>query len=454
MRAKQFIFEYNQAKTAEVFGDKLIAALLADKGSFPTMTMAHQRTLLLSPDMKDIPLDQQTREYILTAILKSMEAADPTPNKSYVPWLVRCYANEGIKLEDIMSRGKDRLEYYDMLKRRKIVPGTSREANIMNLKFADLWNVVNNPEHIAKAQAAEQATMPKGESTVFLNNDTVRIIVPLDMAAAMYYGQGTQWCTAARNHNMFDRYNKDGKMYIFLPKQPQYEGEKYQIHPVSGQFMNEQDEPIDAYHFLTTRFGNLVQFFKWNEPKITRMLVFADDDVLKKAIQGILEISYEYINEKFDDWRDNDEYYDEWLREEGYVIDERKVEIAADRAKITNSKPEFTEDDLGTIDWYAAPDYFQYNSDAKDEYDRLVGLVDVSPKEVKGSCADYMRDGDFDNPSLKVLDDVIAYMIDQDRHYHDANEDFAEWIQRNVAVDEYGQVTRVSLSRTGRVTPR
>lgn len=435
MRAKQFIFEYNQAKTAEVFGNKLIAALLVDKGSFPTMDMARQRTLLLSPDMKDIPLDEQTRGKILSDILRAIESADPTANKSYVPWLVRCYANEGVKFEDIMSKGKDWLETYTKMKLKKIIPGTSRYANIMNIKFNELYIVINQPQYLEKLQAAEQAAMSKGESTVFLNNDAVRIIVPLDVEAAVYYGQGTQWCTAARNNNMFDRYFKGGehKMYIFLPKQPQYDGEKYQIHPASGQFMDEQDDPIDdAYHFLSTRFGDLVQFFRWNDPHIGKMIVFADDEVLQKALDGIKEETYEYINEKVDRWSDGDNGYDQWLRDEGYV------------------------DENGDVDWDRAPGYLEYDSDAQDEYNRLVSLVTYTAKEVKQAVPEYIIDDETDSPTVDQLDRVVAYIIAKtgNRDERDANEYMADWILKNVAVDNYGQVTRIRLSRTGKVTPR
>ena len=49
--------------------------------------------------------------------------------------------------------------------------------------------------------------------------------------AACYYGQGTRWCTAAtRGKNYFSEYHNESPLLIILPKEPQYPGEKYQLH--------------------------------------------------------------------------------------------------------------------------------------------------------------------------------------------------------------------------------
>lgn len=431
MRARQFIVEYNQAKTAEVFGDKLLAALALDGRTLPSL-LGTARAYLQQKSKISSPIESQARATILSDILSTIESADSTHNKAYVPWLVRCYANEGIKMEDILSRGKDWTEYYTKLKLKKIIPGTSRDANIMNLKFRDLWDVITNPEYVEKMQAAEQAALPKGKSQVAINNSVVRVIIPHDVESAVYYGQGTQWCTAARNNNMFDRYNNQGQMYIFLPKQPEYEGEKYQIHPESGSFMNEQDVPVDPVNLLTVRFGDLLQWFKWNDPNLKKMLVFADDSVLDKALSEIKEIAYEYINDKVYDWEANDDTYHQSLDADGFA------------------------DEDGNIDWERAPGYLEYNYDAKEEYDRLIELVNLNSTIVKQVCQKYSEDVE-ESPTFKSLDNIVAYIINSNRDRYgniESNDAFAEWIQKNVAVDMHGQVTRVSISRTGKAAPR
>jgi len=54
-------------------------------------------------------------------------------------------------------------------------------------------------------------------------------------------GSGTSWCTATGNTKQwFDRYAKDGPLYIFIGP----DGEKYQFHYESNQFMDKNDRSV------------------------------------------------------------------------------------------------------------------------------------------------------------------------------------------------------------------
>ena len=54
-------------------------------------------------------------------------------------------------------------------------------------------------------------------------------------------GSGTSWCTATGNtKTWFDRYAKDGPLYIFIGPN----GEKYQFHYESEQYMDKNDRSI------------------------------------------------------------------------------------------------------------------------------------------------------------------------------------------------------------------
>ena len=79
--------------------------------------------------------------------------------------------------------------------------------------------------------------------------------------AAIFYGKGTKWCTAATGvNNMFTHYHKDGAIYVMIPKNPSYVGEKYQFHVDSLQLVNEKDMMLtikDVQPYL----DSLVQFF-------------------------------------------------------------------------------------------------------------------------------------------------------------------------------------------------
>lgn len=95
MRANEFLIEYKQDKTIEVFGRKLVAALLKDERNMPSPALDRQISLLLSPDMRGIELDQKTISHVANLVLLFLEKADPTPHKQYTQWLAKVYANGG-----------------------------------------------------------------------------------------------------------------------------------------------------------------------------------------------------------------------------------------------------------------------------------------------------------------------------------------------------------------------
>ena len=328
MRAKEFILlEYKRDKTAAAFGTKMLTALTNDQRSVAA-PLGTARAALKNQVAE--PLSQGTQLIIINDILTVLEKADPTPNKEFTQWLARCYANGEEFLEDLLSNGKDMLEDYIEMKKFRVLP--ERERNIMNLKFNDLYTVTHNDGLInaldnayALDNARKASTVDKGQSTVLLDNSEVRIIIPEDKAAACYYGQGTKWCTAARNNNMFDHYNRDGKMYILLPKTPQYDGEKYQIHFASEQFMDDEDNQVsDILQLLQERFGDLIPVFDRVEDNLWEYVLFAPDDEILKAVDALAELGQEYIWESISEWEQNDTYFAEWkedeARKKGYVL--------------------------------------------------------------------------------------------------------------------------------------
>lgn len=323
MRAKEFILlEYKRDKTAAAFGTKLLAALSNDPRSVAAPLGTARAAL---KNQVSEPLSQDTKLIIVNDILTVLEKADPTPNKEYTQWLARCYANGEEFLEDLLSRGMDMLESYIEMKKFRVLP--ERERNIMNLKFNDLYAVTHNVDLINALDNAIEASTPddKGQSTVLLDNSEVRIIIPEDEAAAKYYGRGTIWCTAAKNNNQFNYYNKDGKIYILLPKNPEYDGEKYQIHFAHEQFMDENDDQVpDILELLQVRFGDLIPVFDRVEDGLWEYILFAPDEKINKAVNALAELGQEYISESISDWEQQDDYFHSWQTDEarakGYVL--------------------------------------------------------------------------------------------------------------------------------------
>ena len=101
--------------------------------------------------------------------------------------------------------------------------------------------------------------------------------------AACFYGGSyqepgkgeTRWCTSSPGLTWFDRYIKDGPLYVVIPNSgKKYTGEKefgdvsglpayrYQFHFPSNQFMDPADRQIDLVDFLNTNEEGLKEYFK------------------------------------------------------------------------------------------------------------------------------------------------------------------------------------------------
>jgi hypothetical protein len=101
--------------------------------------------------------------------------------------------------------------------------------------------------------------------------------------AACFYGGSynetgkgeTRWCTSSPGLTWFDRYIKDGPLYVVIPNKGRaHTGEKeygdvsglpalrYQFHFPSNQFMDPSDRQINLIQFLNSNEEGLKQFFK------------------------------------------------------------------------------------------------------------------------------------------------------------------------------------------------
>lgn len=238
MRAKEFLLEYNRQATAQNFGEKLLAVAKKDKSIY---------------DQQD---ELNKTEIDLNWLIGGFEEIDPTPHKEYTQWLCKTYAAQlGIvkSYEDFESRGASALERFHKLKIKKQLKPEHADIN----RFKSMQDF---EQTVASYPEPQEVVVDKGQVNVVLDDDTLRILHPLNTEAAKYYGQGTTWCTAAKNNNMFERYNKEGNLYILIPKVPVSPGEKYQFHFRARQFMDIQDIPIQLDPFLQ-RFPQIVDLF-------------------------------------------------------------------------------------------------------------------------------------------------------------------------------------------------
>ena len=182
----------------------------------------------------------------------------------------------------------------------------TEQRNIDNLTPSSLYDAVKDfslEKTKASAQEKEEAKKTyahPGAEIVFRGNDwTIAKISDksqLGKDAACFYGgyyleraKGeSRWCTSGPGLNHFDRYIKDGPLYVIIPNK--FEGkfgeksglpvERFQFHFPSNQFMDIDDRPINLVEYLNGPMSELKDFFN---PEFAKGLTVGDK---KLVIEG------------------------------------------------------------------------------------------------------------------------------------------------------------------------
>ena len=194
MRARHFITEYSREKTAQVHGANILSAL--NKNKTPGRDLDVWNLMTSSKDAMNLYTAEERADF-MNKVMAQIEQGDPTKNKEYSQWIARMYSRGGYELEDIKSTLRDALETYHKLKLKKKLEDQDKQIDKFK-SFNDLITRVNQYPEIE-----DDAPTDKGDSKQIYDDEHIRVIVPKDEEAACYYGQGTRWCTASKNNNMF-----------------------------------------------------------------------------------------------------------------------------------------------------------------------------------------------------------------------------------------------------------
>jgi hypothetical protein len=249
-----------------------------------------------------------------TTRLNNVDIETATPEElgkikagSYVPWLIKHYllpkteTNPGdysyerdvkraksVFMEDLYKVTDD-LKKFDRFKGR-----LDKEMRDINKLTPDqLYDAVKDFDlTLATTTKAERKSAPvhPGAKLVY-DGDNWRVVEIEDKGvvgkeAACFYGgnnQETRWCTSAPGASWFDRYIKDGPLYVVfnpndtdvspmtgLPKT------RYQFHFPSNQFMDKDDRQQDLIQLLNGPMSELKSFFK---PEFAKGLVLGGTEL-------------------------------------------------------------------------------------------------------------------------------------------------------------------------------
>jgi hypothetical protein len=177
-------------------------------------------------------------------------------------------------MEDLYKVTDD-LKKFERFKNR--LPENMRDIN--KLSPSSLYNAVKDFDlTIATTTKAERKSAPVHPGAKLLYQGPTWTIIEIKdkgaigKEAACFYGghnKETRWCTSAPGLSYFDRYIKDGPLYVLyktddtdvspetgLPK------ERYQFHFPSNQFMDKDDHQQDLIKLLNGPMSELKDLFK------------------------------------------------------------------------------------------------------------------------------------------------------------------------------------------------
>lgn len=203
----------------------------------------------------------------------------------YAKWIL-ALANKGTL--DNIGHVKDILTRFDSEKNNLI------NKDIMKYKSLDeLENMLNDESSYAekshrqqvrdRQKARRDADITKEAKLVF-SGDGFDVWVPETYAAECKLGAGTRWCTASTESDYYYDYYKriyGGDYYVLIGEN----GEKYQFHIESHQFMNKDDESVDMVEFFEDK-PSLKAFIT---PKILKAMGVTEE-MLSKPLSVFVDI--------------------------------------------------------------------------------------------------------------------------------------------------------------------
>ena len=159
-------------------------------------------------------------------IVSDFVDGDPSGNNKYLMWMAKAVQEEYMNITDIIELVTD---YHKLLPKITNalaikVFGAEADSNaIVSPKSIDSYKTVEDLYKIVDAakqleSRKEVATQAKSGANKIYEDERWLVVRPDTRDASCYYGAGTKWCTAMKNAEHFDNYNKKGRLYYLIDK--------------------------------------------------------------------------------------------------------------------------------------------------------------------------------------------------------------------------------------------
>lgn len=344
------------------------------------------------------PVESTAKSITMATITR----ADPTQNKKYSLWIATRISNKDPDLVQLLDENKSAsmiavvnkvLKYFDTLKNNRKISGADADINKYKTfkELAEKTESFPEEEFISnKSKKRDIAKEMQKQAELFLSTPEYTVIVPKTEEASCYYGQNTKWCTAATDgDNMFNSYSRNGNLYIIIPKNPSYDGEKYQVHFQSGSFMDEQDDEVEIGDLMK----KFPEFFKKasdaGELSDSEFVLFMTTEAKEKMISSLAVHIDDIVRSIGEEAEEDDRDYSQHLTDE------------------------YADED-GDVDWAQAYEDFPY-SEYNPEFKLFLNNVeDYKFRSVEELDAYLLRFNEFENPAvLLYVGDFFAWVINE-----------------------------------------
>lgn len=199
----------------------------------------------MNPLFDEIMNDSAFQDKFATTFLKLLESFDPTPQKKYVLPLLKFFLQQefyikigGSKekqpglagrpgtiitfpdIEDMRSTNFESLAWFDQNKHR--LPADKRDINQYKSINDFSWKIDDFRDQMDfEDKENPKLDKVKGTYEKIYSSEHGDVYWVKDQEASCYIGQGTRWCTAAREStNYFSEYNAKGPLLIINFKEP------------------------------------------------------------------------------------------------------------------------------------------------------------------------------------------------------------------------------------------
>jgi hypothetical protein len=206
--------------------------------------------------------DDDMAQFVAPLFKAFAHTVDPTANSKssaykYLFWAANAYhqtitSGRPILAEDLFKI-KSTLKDFEAF--QKFLPTNQRQINAIQ-SYDEMQNILRIHQQSRDAKKAERVKLSddiRAETTVVYEGPEGRVVIPHTWNAAKFWGMQTKWCISMEDTDEhFERYNKEGSIYIYLPKPSHFERERMPHHS-SFKFAVAGDKLYDEHDYERTR---------------------------------------------------------------------------------------------------------------------------------------------------------------------------------------------------------